>query len=359
MALLIAPLLSAALFAAPLQTAPARPDPGLDSLGARIQSRIAGTPGATVGVAFRDLAGAGELFLNADESFHAASTMKVAVMIEAFRQIDAGRLRLDQGILLVNRFGSIVDGSAYSLDPADDSDSSLYARVGERVSVRELIDRMITRSSNLATNAVIALVGAENANATAHRLGAIRMRVLRGVEDTKAYEAGRNNTVTARDLAALLTALERGEAASPGSSDSMRSILLRQEFNDRIPAGLPRGTRVAHKTGEITAVAHDAAIVYPASGGHAPYVLVVLTRGIRDPKLSASLAADISRLVYDYVSRRGARGQDSALGPSPGSAMGVPSLAIVRPSFESAIPSSGLGVSPSPSNRSNVLLITP
>ncbi|HEV3486857.1 MAG TPA: serine hydrolase [Vicinamibacterales bacterium] len=300
-----------ALAAATMQTGPARPDPALDSLGARIQARIAAVPGAVVGVAFRDLAGTDELFLNADESFHAASTMKVAVMIETFRQIDAGHLRPEQGILLVNQFGSIVDGTPYSLDPADDSDSSLYARVGERVPVRELIDRMITRSSNLATNAVIALIGAANANATAHRLGATRMQVLRGVEDSKAYEAGRNNTTTARDLAALLTALERGEAASRASTDSMRSILLRQEFNDRIPAGLPEGTRVAHKTGEITAVAHDAAIVYPP--GRGPYVLVVLTRGLRDRTTSASLAANISRVVYEHVTRPAVRTQPRGL----------------------------------------------
>src|SRR5919199_1034907 len=181
--------LTALLLAVP-QTAPhPRADPGLDSLAARIEARAAATPGAVVGVAFRDLGGTGEFYFNADESFHAASTMKIAVMIEAFRQIDAGHLGADQGILLVNQFGSIVDGSPYSLDPADDSDSSMYARVGERVPVRELVDRMITRSSNLATNAVIALVGAENANATAHRLGATHMLVLRGVEDNKAYEA--------------------------------------------------------------------------------------------------------------------------------------------------------------------------
>ncbi|MFN2567829.1 MAG: serine hydrolase [Gemmatimonadaceae bacterium] len=314
MLILTTPMVAAALLAAPFQTGPARPDPSLDSLAARVEARIAAAPGAVVGVAFRDFGDGGELFVNADESFHAASTMKVAVMIEAFRQVDAGRLRLDQGILLVNQFGSIVDRSPYSLNPTDDSDSSLYARVGERVSVRELVERMITRSSNLATNAVIALVGATNANATAHRLGAVRMRVLRGVEDAKAYEAGRNNTTTARDLAALLTALERGEAASPASTDSMRSILLRQEFNDRIPAGLPPGTRVAHKTGEITAVAHDAAIVYPP-GGRGPYVLVVLTRGIRDAKASASLAADISRLVYEHVIRRPTSARSQSSGP--------------------------------------------
>jgi beta-lactamase class A len=303
MAATVLSLLAAAFFTLPAQTAPPRPDAGLDSLGARITARVAATPGAVVGVAFRDLANAGELFVNADESFHAASTMKVPVMIEAFRQIDAGRLRLDQGILLVNQFGSIVDGSPYSLDPADDSDSSLYNRIGERVTIHELVDRMITRSSNLATNAVIAVIGAERANATARSLGARRMNVLRGVEDAKAYQAGRNNTTSARDLAALLIALERGTAATPASTDSMRSILLRQEFNDRIPAGLPPGTRVAHKTGEITAVAHDAAIVYP-SRNRAPYVLVVLTRGVRDTKVSAALAADISRLVYEYVSGR-------------------------------------------------------
>jgi beta-lactamase class A len=301
-------LMAGAMLAAPIQTGPGRSDPGLDSLAGRIQARIAALPGAVVGVAFSNLGAGGELFVNADESFHAASTMKVPVMIEAFRQIDAGRLRLDQGILLVNQFGSIVDGSPYSLSAADDSDSSLYARVGERVAVRELVDRMITRSSNLATNAVIAIVGAQNANTTAHRLGARRMNVLRGVEDTKAYEAGRNNTTTARDLAVLLVALERGEAASPASTDSMRSILLRQEFNDRIPAGLPPGTRVAHKTGEITAVAHDAAIVY-SPGDRPPYVLVVLTRGLREPRVSASLAADISRLVYEHVTGNPSRGQ--------------------------------------------------
>ena len=76
----------------------------------------------------------------------------------------------------------------------------------------------------------------------------------------------------------------------------MREILLAQEFNDRIPAGLPPGTRAAHKTGEITAVSHDAAIVYPV--GRKPYVLVVLTRGLRDGAQSATLIADISRITW-------------------------------------------------------------
>src|SRR5689334_23222282 len=270
-----------------------------DSLKSMIDRRIAEVKDAVVGVAFHDLGGGDSVYINADDSFHAASTMKVPVMIQLFRRIDAGALSLDQSILLVNQFGSIVDGSPYSLDAADDSDSSAYAEIGKRVPVRELIDRMITRSSNLATNALIELVRAENASATAHELGAKNMRVLRGVEDNKAVRAGLNNTTTARDLAVLMEAIESGRAASRASCEAMRDILLRQEFSAEIPAGLPPGTKVAHKTGWITGVLHDAAVVYPQN--RKPYVLVVLTRGIPDEKVARQLIVDISRLVYDHV----------------------------------------------------------
>jgi Beta-lactamase class A len=277
----------------------------VDDLRGAIVARIAQVPGAQVAVSYRGLDGTVALDLNADEAFHAASTMKVPVMIEVLRAVDAGRLGLDQRILLVNRFHSIVDGSPYSLDAAEDSDSSVYQHVGERVSVRDLLERMIVRSSNLATNTLIALVGAAEADSTAHRLGASHMRVLRGVEDGKAFAAGMNNTTTSADLAALLAHVERGDALSPASAALMKAILLRQEFNEAIPAGIPAGTPVAHKTGSITGVLHDAAIVYPQ--GRAPYVLVVLTRSIPDGKVAETLIADISRLVWAHAVPTGAR----------------------------------------------------
>jgi beta-lactamase class A len=276
----------------------AQVDP-IDSLRSKIQRRVAEVRGAVVGLAYHDLESGDSLFVNADDSFHAASTMKVPVMIELYRQIDAGKLKLDQGILLVNQFKSIVDQSPYSLDPGADSDSAAYTRVGAHVPVRELIDRMITRSSNLATNALIDVAGAEKANATAHALGAHNIRVLRGVEDGKAFAAGLNNTTTARDLQVLMEAIETGRAASRSSCDAMREVLLRQEFNGEIPAGLPLGMKVAHKTGFITAVLHDAAIVYPP--GRKPYVLVVLTRAIPDEQVARTLIADLSRLVYTHM----------------------------------------------------------
>ena len=270
----------------------------LDSLRAHIGERVARVPGAQAGVYFRDLGSGETLEFHADSVMHAASTMKLPVMIEYFRGVDDGRFSTGQRVTLSNHFASIVDGSPYQLDAGDDSDSSLYQRVGEQVPVRELVERMITRSSNLATNVVIALVDAKRANATAHALGATTMSVLRGVEDNVAFRAGLNNTTSARDLGRLLEALARGTAASPASTAAMLDILQRQEFNDEIPAGLPPGTPVAHKTGWITGVTHDAALVRPA--GRAPFVLVVLTPDIADRGEAQRLIADIATLVWQY-----------------------------------------------------------
>jgi len=270
-----------------------------DSLKTAIAARIAASPGAIVAVSYRDLQTAERLDLSADTVFHAASTMKVPVMIEVLRRAQAGAFSLDQEILLVNQFASLADGSPFSLNMADDGDSVLYAQVGERVKIRELLQRMIVRSSNLATNQLIELVGAANVTATAHSLGAGRISVLRGVEDQKAFDRGMINTTTSADLATLLEGIEKGTVLSSDNSGVMREILLAQEFNEKIPAGLPPGTRVAHKTGEITAVSHDAAIVYPP--GRKPYVLVVLTKGLRESSASSTLIADISRIVWNHT----------------------------------------------------------
>jgi beta-lactamase class A len=263
----------------------------------QVISRVNQVPGATVGVVFREVGGGSAIYLNPDSVFHAASTMKVPVMIEYFRGIDAGRIRRDQDLLLDTEFQSIVDGSPYKLDADVDSDSSVFARVGQRVPLRWLVERMIVRSSNLATNTLIEVLDAKKVDATARSLGTTTMKVLRGVEDGKAFEKGLNNQTSARDLATLLESIEMGKAASRASCREMIDILARQEFNEEIPAGLPAGTRVAHKTGWITGVTHDAALVYPP--GRKPYVLVVLTKGIPDRPVAQKLIADISRLVWE------------------------------------------------------------
>jgi len=270
-----------------------------DSLAAQVKARIAELPGAEVGLAYHKLGSGDSLYIDADKSFHAASTMKVPIMIQLFRRVDSGRLSLDYPLLLVNEFGSIVDGSPYSLDAGVDSDSGMYKLVGTRVPVRDLITHMITRSSNLATNSLVALANAAAAESTMRSLGAMNIRVLRGVEDQKAFDAGLNNTTTARDLSIILAAIQENKAASAKSCAAMRDILLEQEFNTGIPAELPAGTRVAHKTGWITGITHDAALVYPKDGP--VYVLVVLTRGIPDEPTAQKLIADLSRMVYAHA----------------------------------------------------------
>lgn len=277
------------------------PDTGLS---ARIAARITAAPARAVGVYFRDLTTADSVLVGAHLRFHAASTMKVPVMIQLYRDRDAGILSLDDSIPVTNTFKSIVDSSPYHLDRADDSDSSLYARVGGKASIRELVELMETVSSNLATNLLIAQVGAARANATAHALGADSIVVLRGVEDGKAYRAGMNNTTTARDLGVLLTAIAQDRAASPAACREMLAILGRQQFNEGIPAGLPPegGTRVYHKTGWIGQVVyHDAAIVERPGGRR--YVLVVLTGGIQKDEDAYRLVSDVSRIVFEAAAR--------------------------------------------------------
>ena len=259
----------------------------------QIEKRISDSH-ADVGVAFRTIDGKTSWSYHADQSFHAASTMKVPVMIELFHQVKEGKFRLDEPLPISNEFHSIVDGSVYKLDSKDDSDTELYKAEGQTRTVSQLCELMITMSSNLATNLLIEKLGVEDIRSTVHAMGADGMNVLRGVEDGKAFEKGLNNTTTAEGLAVLLNAIAEGKAVDADASRQMVEILSRQHSNDGIPAGLPPGIKVAHKTGEITKIHHDAAIVYAPR----PFVLVILVRGVAERKDSAALMVDIARLLY-------------------------------------------------------------
>lgn len=262
-----------------------------------IDSVIGATTG-TIAVAFKDLQTGKMIYRRPAEIFHAASTMKTAVMIEVFNQVGKKRFSFDDSILIVNSFPSIVDGSPYSLDISSDSDDDLYALIGKKESIRTLVFAMITVSSNLATNLLIERVGPANVQRTLQRLGVKTMRVLRGVEDGKAFEAGRNNTATAKGLARIFELLARRKVVSRKASDEMIKVLLRQKFNDMIPRLLPRNVKVAHKTGSITGVQHDSGIVFLPDGRK--YVLVILSKDLKDAKAGIEAIAKISRVLYDY-----------------------------------------------------------
>jgi len=252
-------------------------------------------------LAFTELSTGRQLFIREHESFHAASTMKTPVMIEIYRQIEAGRLRLSDTLLLKNEFTSIADTSHYTLSPDDDSETELYRHPGEGRTISQLIYLMITASSNFATNLLVERAGPQNIAATLHQLGADEIHVLRGVEDEKAFEIGLNNTVTAAGLAIIFEKLAKGAAVSPAASEAMISILLDQHYNEIIPAGLPAGTRVAHKTGWIKGINHDSGIVFLPDGRK--YVLVLLSKQTEDDRAAVAAMAEVSRIIYRYVTQ--------------------------------------------------------
>jgi beta-lactamase class A len=193
-------------------------------------------------------------------------------------------------------FASIVDGKPFTLLVEDDSETSLYKRLGERLTIRELARLMITESSNVATNLLVERVTAARTSEFMGRLGAKDIRVLRGVEDNRAYARGLNNTTTARGLMQILRRLAERDVVSARASEEMIAILRDQKFAEGIPAGLPKGVTVAHKTGAFGVVYHDAAIVEPPRGK--PFVLVVLTRGIKEVPRAHKLVGEIARAVY-------------------------------------------------------------
>jgi beta-lactamase class A len=255
-----------------------------------------------VAVAYRDVAvgAAGdELFIQADEPFHPASTIKLCVMMEVFRQAHGGAFNLEDCVPIRNEFRSIVEGSPFHLSAQDDSETSLYSRIGDMETLRELVRLMIVRSSNLATNILVEQVTPAAVTEFMHELGATDLLVRRGVEDNKAYALGLNNVATARDLMRLLLCVAQGRVVSPWACDEMVSTLLGQQFNEGIPAPLPTGVRVAHKTGWNDRLYHDAAIVYPTD--RPPYVLVVMTRGIPEDVRAYALVSSISRMIYDAL----------------------------------------------------------
>jgi beta-lactamase class A len=273
----------------------------LDKAKSEVEKLIAASGAEQVGVAVYDAETKQSLLVNERASFHAASTMKLPVMMEVFRRADRKRIPLNESVEIKNQFFSIVDGSEYRLNRDDDSDQEIYGRIGQSMPAIVLVDRMITWSSNLATNLLIEKVKAENVTEMMRELGVKDMQVLRGVEDPKAFQAGKNNTTTAYDLMLLLRLIAEKKFLNGRACDRMIEILLSQRFNEGIPAGLPAATRVAHKTGNITKHNHDAAIVY--GPGRKPYVIVVLTKGIVEQKRSNKLIADISRAVYQAMAR--------------------------------------------------------
>lgn len=260
---------------------------------------ILSKPNGTFAVAYKNLLTGEEILINEHLLFHAASTMKTPVMAEVYRQVAEGKFSLKDSILIKNEFISILDGSSFSITRESDSDTLIYDHLGEKRTVYSLMYDMIIISSNLATNLIVELVDAKNVTQTMRNIGANNIQVLRGVEDTKAYEAGMNNQVTAYDLMLLFEKIDKEEIVNAEASMAMMDILLDQKFNDIIPDKLPADVKVAHKTGSITGVRHDSGIVFLPDGKK--YVLVLLSKDLEDEETGVQAMANVSEVLYQYT----------------------------------------------------------
>jgi len=199
---------------------------------------------------------------NENEPLFAASVIKIPIMVEAFRQFEAGILSPDDVHVLRDE----------EKMPSCGALNRMHA--GLQVSLRDLVELMIVLSDNTATNILIDMLGKDNVNATLQSLGITRSVLRRKLFDREGHLAGIENTVTARDMGVLLEKMYAGELVSEAASREMLEILRNQKLNGKMPFYLkPRGIASAHKTGEDDGITHDVGIVFARK----PFVLCMLS----------------------------------------------------------------------------------
>ena len=263
-----------------------------------VERLSAGSKARAIAVAVHDFQSGSRFSLRGDRWFHAASTIKVAVLLAVFRAADEGRVHLDDSLHVRNRFISAADGFPFHLSPDSDAMPELYQLVGRTAKISTLAEGMIAASSNLATNLLLDFMGVEYARKVLRDAQVDGVELRRGVEDYAAHERGINNEVTADGLVSLLSAV-RGDFLRNESKEQAIRILLEQRFNSMIPAGLPAHAAVAHKTGEISTACHDMGIVYLPE--REPYIAVILTEFDSEGNGRREIVAAISVAIYRLI----------------------------------------------------------
>jgi beta-lactamase class A len=277
-------------------SAPRAPDPLREAVFAALAPA-----GGEWAVYFKDLQTGEELAHRADDEFHPASTLKIWVMIKVFQDVEDGKYSLDDECEVVRTFPSAArkDPRPFVVEPTS---KRVAAAVGGRMKVRDLVEAMITVSDNLATNVLIGRAGGTEAiNARLRAFGVTRSGVRRYIMDTRAFEEGLSSSATVRDFGRALELLARGELVSPAASRAMLGVMERLPDRSMLPARLPAGARVAHKTGAIDGVRGDVGLVTLPDGRR--YVAAFLARGLRDERKAEACLAEASRLLFERARR--------------------------------------------------------
>jgi beta-lactamase class A len=279
---------------------------GLDRVSERLVHLERESHARALAVSVFDTESGATLNYHAERWFHAASTIKVAILAGVYAAIHEGRWPAHARLHVRNRFFSAADGSLFRVSAERDANAEVHAAIGKMMRIRELAHHMITTSSNLATNLLLDLVGIETVQGVLDHYKIDGIDFRRGVEDERAFAIGISNRVTASGLMSLLRLIEAEKVFSPDLSREMLDILHQQEFRNGIPGRLPREVRVAHKTGDISTIAHDAGIVYPAN--RKPYIIAILTEWDPDASGRSATIATVSHEVYNALTAEASNG---------------------------------------------------
>jgi len=291
-----------------LATSPQSPSAGAsrppDALRARIEELEERSGARAIAVVVFDEETGRAFAYQPDRWFHAASTIKLAILLALVDAVAADRFEWESWLHVRNRFASRVDAEPYRIARDRDADSVVHAEVGKLMRVRDLAERMIVASSNLATNLLLDLLGVRETREALEKLGLQGIDVVRGVEDHRAHEAGIDNRVTADGLLALLRSLQEGRGIGADGAKQMIDVLSRQELQSATRLGLPESVRgrarVANKTGEISTAAHDAGLVFLPD--RKPFALVVLSEWPQgNGNRQAALGQVVSAVYHHFV----------------------------------------------------------
>lgn len=243
----------------------------------KILETIENFPGRA-GLYCQDLESGREWSVRGEEPFEAASVIKLPILVEVFRQLEAGEAREDE-VFAVREEDKLPSCGALN-----------YLHTGLEVTLLDLAVLMIILSDNTATNLLIRRLGMEKINAAIQGMGMTVTRLRRRLFDSEAAARGVKNTISPVEIGRLLAALYRGEVVSPAASERMVQILSDQRLNGKIPFWLDGRVKCAHKTGEDSGITHDVAIVWAPR----PFVLCVCGDPVDPPALNG-LMADIAR----------------------------------------------------------------
>lgn len=254
----------------------------LEDLLQPVIQRLDGTIGVAVKALHKDF----QFLTNAGEVFHAASIIKVPILIELFRQVQKGVVPLEQEVIL--RDSDKIGGAGILME----------LHQGISLTVRDLAILMIVISDNTASNLLIDIVGLDRVNRMMDEMGMSGSRLKKKFM-IPSPDPGIFNVTTPCDTMSILEKLYKGEILSGDLTSEAIEILSRQQYREKIPLLLPPDMKIAHKTGEVSGVRHDAGIVFLEDN---PYVICLFTKDVGNELAADRIIAEVSEIVFTYFS---------------------------------------------------------